>query len=105
MAETREQAATATDYVVLERVVLHATEGAAGREAWAPLLNQRSEQGPDGQPRVVAARSAEQAIKIATEEPDAHRAGDYKAVPVRSWRGGLRIESQQKIVTTFAELD
>lgn len=77
-----------TDYIVLEAIRNDAA-GGVERQAWAPVLNQTADQGPDLQPRIFTARSKQAAIRQHTGDGADVAEGTWKAIPSSSWRGGV----------------
>lgn len=93
------------EYVVLENrtVVLPSAEvlphdlGEAGSEdllvgaktslTWVPVLNQRAEEGPDGEVRVFDAESPDDAIDAYAQDENGQlvRPGTYRAISLRNW--------------------
>lgn len=56
---------------------------------WTPMLNEKADDGPDGEARVIKARNAAAAIRVVTgpDGPDIVE-GTWKAVALTSWKGG-----------------
>lgn len=73
-----------TDYVILERVAL--TEG--GAEGWKQVDT------------ATSAAGAEAAIKRSRDG----KKGSFKAVPIRSWKGGLELGTETRTVTVSKPL-
>jgi hypothetical protein len=118
---TQKAAPKPTDYVVLQAVYVDSEGLVVSEDAsrlpvddsgrimlWAPLLNETPAQGSDGKARIVAARSDKEACRIATrmsDDEDLQRPGAYKAIPWRSWKGGVVYHNDQRLVTTAADLE
>ena len=69
---------------------------------WLPLRNEKAQQGPDGEVRIVKANAPANAVKQATKvdgQDGVQRAGTFKSVPLRSWKGGRTYRNKQKLVT------
>jgi hypothetical protein len=84
--------------------------------AWLPVLNTEAAHGPDGEVRIITAKTQDEAIEQVTgkapkvgevvAEGEGPTPGQWKAVALSSWKGGLAFEPPKQ-VTMFgrAKLD
>lgn len=87
-----------TLYLVLRRLEATPSGEPLGEfEAWEPLRPETARSGAD------AIRQAARTLGH-SDGTDSPRPGDYKAVPMRSWDGGLRITNTPKVDTDFIPL-
>ena len=108
-AERAQQAPT--QYVVLQRIDVKADDyekvdlppsSPPEFAAWVPFLS------VSGSPMIYEARSNREACRAATRLPDdenRYRPGSYKAVPLRSWKGGITFRDESRTVTVTDELE
>lgn len=75
--------AAGTEYVILQRIELAANAAGPAQDAWRVVDSAASGAGAD-----AAIRKSREGKK-----------GAFKAVPVRSWRGGLDLDTETREVT------